>query len=267
MKHPFSYFSALLFILLGSFFHAQVGLEVTPPRNYFRTAPGERSTKKIIVSNSSKTAPFTLTVSFNDWKYDEDGNNIMAEPGTLPNSCSTWISIQPQSYFTLNPGESKEIDVTVTPPATKADTLNVHTAMLYITQTNPIDSYNADGALIKVSLRNGIKVYHQYSGAEKPEIEFTDFKMEPTTKMVVLSIQNKGNVWTDGPLTTELINQKDGSVYHLEDQIIYTLPGDQRRITIPLPQNLKAGKYIATSTFAYGDDETIKMAELTFDYD
>jgi hypothetical protein len=60
------------------------------------------------------------------------------------------------------------------------------------------------------------------------------------------------------------VNQNDGSQLKLENQMIYTLPGDQRVVSIPLPAVLKPGKYIATSTFSYGDDDTIKMAELTF---
>ncbi|MDQ0477956.1 molecular chaperone [Chryseobacterium sp. MDT2-18] len=264
MNAPFKHLIFSVLLLCSAFLKAQTGLEVTPPRNYFGSAAGESSTKKIIVTNSSKTSPLTLTVSFSDWQYDDNGNNIMANPGTLPNSCSNWISVQPQSYFSLGPGESKEIEVTVTPPSPRTDTLNVHTAMLYITQTNPIDSYNEHGALIKVSLRNGVKIYHRYNNPSHSNVEFTDFKFDKKSNKLELSLDNKGNIWTDGPIATELINQSDGKKYQLEDQIIYTLPGDQRSVPIPLPKDLKPGKYIATSTFSYGDDDMIKMAELTF---
>lgn len=254
----------LFLIFCGNFSSAQTGLEITPPRNYFTSVAGEISTKKIIVTNSSKTSPLTLTVSLNDWEYDKNGSNVMAEAGTLSNSCAKWVSIQPQSYFNLAPGESQEIEVTVTPPKLRTDSLNVHTAMLFITQTNPIDSYNENGALIKVSLRNGVKVYHRYNTPIEENIEFDDFKMDKKSNNLELTIANKGNIWTDGSVTTELINQNDGKKHLLEDQIIYTMPGDQRRLPIPLPKDLKPGKYIATSTFSYGDDDTIKMAELTF---
>lgn len=263
MSTSFKIILGAFLCLNGFFLKAQTSLEVTPPRNYFSSAPGESATKKIVVTNSSKTTPLTLTVSYIDWKYDEKGNNIMAEPGTLPNSCANWISIQPQSYFTLEAGASKEIEVTVTPPLVKTDTLNVHTAMMFITQTNPIDSYNEQGALIKVSLRNGIKIYHNYSTAIHPNVEFTNFMYDKSAKKLELALENNGNIWTDGPIATELVNQNDGKKYLLEDQIIYTMPGDQRSVYITLPKDLKPGKYIATSTFSYGDD-TIKMAELTF---
>ncbi|MCQ4036122.1 fimbrial biogenesis chaperone [Kaistella montana] len=263
MHDSFRFLIISLLFLSGTFFKAQTSLEVTPPRNYFSSAAGESTTKKIIVTNSSKKNALTLTISFNDWKYDEHGSNIMAEPESFPNSCSNWISVQPQSYFSLEPGESKEVEVTVTPPATRTDTLNVHTAMLFITQTNPIDSYNENGALIKVSLRNGIKIYHNYNTPTHSDVEFTNFIFDKKFNKLELAIENKGNIWTDGPIATELINQSDGKKYQLEDQIIYTMPGDQRSVLIPLPKDLKPGKYIATSTFSYGDD-TIKMAELTF---
>ncbi|MGA9213336.1 fimbrial biogenesis chaperone [Kaistella sp.] len=263
MNQNIKFILASSLILCSAFYKGQTSLEVTPPRNYFTSNAGETSVKKIIVTNSSKTSPLTLTVSFNDWKYDENGSNVMAEAGSLTNSCAKWITIQPQSYFTLPPGESQEVEVTVTPPAQKTDTLNVHTAMLFITQTNPIDSYNEDGALIKVSLRSGVKIYHRYSTVSDPNIEFNDFKLDKKSNTLELEIENKGNIWTDGPIVTELINQNDGTKYKMDDQIIYTLPGDLRIVPIPLPKNLKSGKYIATSSFSFGDD-MIKMAELTF---
>lgn len=243
---------------------AQTGLGVTPPRNYFVAESGDKLTKKVVVTNDSKTTPLILSVSFGDWKYDENGNNITADPNTLENSCASWITVAPQSYFTLPPGESKELEITVSPPYNKKDTLKVHTAMLYITQTNPVDSYNEKGALVKVSLRSGIKIYHRYPETPNPSIDFIDFSWNKKTEKLELEMINNGNMWTDGTLSTELVNQNNGNKVKLQDQVLYTLPGDKRKIKIEIPQNVPKGKYIASSIFSYGNDDTVKMAELNF---
>ncbi|WP_336665150.1 molecular chaperone [Elizabethkingia meningoseptica] len=254
----------LFFLLLSIVANAQAGITVSPPRSYFTSNAGESSTKKVLVTNPSKTTTLELTVSLSDWKYDEKGNNIISEPGSLENSAASWITIQPQSYFSLSPGETKELEVTVTPPEVRKDVLPVHTSLMYITQTNPVDAINEKGALVKVSVRTGIKIYHRYSSRRDPNMDFTDYKFEKDSKSLLLEIVNQGNVWTDGTIHTEMINQQNGTKYNLEDQIIYTVPSDKRIMNIPLPKGLERGKYIVTSTFTYGDDNVIKMAELTF---
>ena len=60
------------------------------------------------------------------------------------------------------------------------------------------------------------------------------------------------------------MNQNNGNKVKLQDQVLYTLPGDKRKIKIEIPQNVPKGKYIASSIFSYGNDDTVKMAELNF---
>ena len=267
MKSTFQLLALTLLLCFYSLGHAQTGLDVTPPRTYYTSAAGATTVNKIKVSNPSKSTSLTLSVSVNDWEYDQNGSNVIAEAGTLKNSAAHWISIKPQSYITLAPGESQDVEITVTPPAKKFDSLNVHTALVFITQTNPVDSHDEKGSLIKISLRSGVKIYHRYNDELLPSVAFSDYQYNNKMKKLELSIANKGNTWTDGTVVTELVNQTDGTQVKLEDQIIYTLPGDERIVGIPIPAVLKPGKYIATSTFSYGDNDTIKMAELTFIHD
>lgn len=265
MKKIYPY---LIFLLLvATSVQAQMGLTVTPPRNYYISAPGIPTSNKIIISNTSKATALALTVSLNDWKYDEAGNNVMGEAGSFTNSCAQWVEVKPQSYFTLAPGESKEIEVIITAPVRKLDAPDVHTAMLFITQTNPIDSYNENGALVKVSMQSGIKLYHRYNSPEAPSAEFMDYRFDKQAKNLQIALENNGNMWVDGTIITELININDGTKYQLENQIIYTLPADKRKVAVPLPKDLKPGKYTASSTLSYGEDDIIKMAELAFVYE
>lgn len=264
MNKFFRYLPVFLFFPFATAL-AQTGLSVSPPRTYVTSAAGQSSVNKILVTNTSKDVSLNLTVSLSDWQYDEQGNNVVADAGTLANSATPWITIKPQSYFTLAPGETHELEVTVMAPAQK-DSVDVHTSLLFITQTNPVDSFE-QGALVKVSLRSGIKLYHRYNTPANPSIEFTDYRFNKETKNLELALENNGNIWTDGTVITELVNLNTGTKHKLEDQIIYTLPADKRKVTVALPKGLKPGKYTASSVISYGDDDTIKMAELGFVYE
>ena len=264
MNKFFRYLPVFLLFPFGTAL-AQTGLSVSPPRTYVTSAAGQSSVNKILVTNTSKDVSLNLTVSLSDWQYDEQGNNVVADAGTLANSATPWITIKPQSYFTLAPGETHELEVTVMAPAQK-DSVDVHTSLLFITQTNPVDSFE-QGALVKVSLRSGVKIYHRYNSSANASIEFNNYLLDKKSGSLQLALENTGNIWTDGTVITELVNVNDGTKYELEDQIIYTLPGDKRNVRVPLPAGLKPGKYTASSTLSYGDDDTIKMAELAFVYE
>ncbi len=267
MKNSLRYLTSLLFLLVYTVLSAQAGLGVTPPRNYYSSAPGVTTVNKITVSNPSKNNSLQLTISFNDWEYNAAGQNVIVEPGTLSNSCAAWITVKPGSYLNLAPGESQELEVSVTPPANLKDGIPVHTALMFLTQTNSMETRNEQGALVKVSLRSGVKIYHHSGHSENPDLDFSDYRFNTTSKNLDLIVENSGNIWTDARVSTELVNQKDGTRQVMAEQFVYTLPGDKRSINLTLPEKLKPGKYLATSTLSYGEEDVIKMAELSFVYE
>ena len=106
----------------------------------------------------------------------------MANAGTLSNSCAEWVDILPQSFFSVKPGESYELDVRMNVPENLSNDMPVHTCMVYITQINPVDGVNEQGANIKIAVRSGIKLYHRSDVARDSNIEITNFaynKEEP----------------------------------------------------------------------------------------
>lgn len=247
---------------------AQTGLSVSPPRTYFTLGEGQSETKKILVSNPSKTNTLELSVSFNDWEYDNDGNNVMAEAGTLSNSCSEWVDVLPQSFFSVGPGASYELDVRMRVPKNLPDSVPVHTCMLFITQINPTDGVNEQGANIKIAVRSGIKLYHRTTVARDANVEITNFAYDKENpNQLKFSFDNIGNVWTDGTISCELLNQNTGERTKLNDVVFYTMPGDTRNVHFNLPEELDTSKYIATAMFDYEHAASVKMAELSFDYE
>jgi hypothetical protein len=249
---------------------AQAGMTVSPGKLYFKLAPGANGTQKIVVSNPN-TKDLEIGVSLNDWDYDSLGNNQTHDAGTLKTSAAEWIRIMPGSYFTLRPGEKRELDVVFTVPADANTEIPVHTAMLFLTQLNPGDGRAADGTSIKVSVRMGIKIYHSFSQSDVRDIEVLDFtdvlpdKEDKTTGgYLELKLSNTGKQWLEGKVKWEILNTQTGEKKKLDDQEIFSLPGDQRLVRQVLPKDLAKGKYVATAIINYGDKDELKLVELEF---
>jgi P pilus assembly chaperone PapD len=261
-------------LLLFCFFifqvQAQTGISVSPPRVYFESNSGSSSssTQKVTVTNVSQKNSLDLAVSLGDWEYDEKGDNIMYPANTLKNSCANWISVKnSDNYFTLAPGERKELEVTVTPIKTPTDTLSSHTAILYVSQMNPVDDLDSKGANIKVSIRSGIKIFHTFSNSLTKKVEIEDLKFDQSTNNLNLKFNNQSAIWVDGKISTEIINVKTGKKIKVDDVIFYTLPGNLRKLSIPITEAFEKGSYTASVIIDYGDSSQLEMAELNFNYE
>lgn len=259
---------ALFFCFLIIQIHAQTGISVSPPRVYFETTSGSSSTQKITVTNVSVKHTLDLAVSLGDWEYDEKGENIMQPSNTLKNSCSQWISINKEdSYFSLAPGERKDLNVTLTVPSVSKDQLAAHTAVLFVSQMNPVDGTDNTGAKIKVSVKSGIKIFHKKPETSLRKIEIKDLKFDTAKKVINLQFENQSELWTDGKITTDLINTSTGKKVTVDPVVFYTLPGNIRKLSIPVQDLKEKGSYNLSVLIDNGDDNTLEMAELNFNYE
>jgi P pilus assembly chaperone PapD len=253
---------------LGLNMHAQTGVSVSPPRLYFESGLGNSNTQTITVTNVSAKNSLDLAVSLGDWEYNERGENMMSAANTLPNSCAGWVSVKKEdNYFTLAPGERKDIDVTITVPNTLSDQLLTHTAVLYVSQMNPVDDVDNKGANIKVSIRSGIKLFHKLPSAKNKKLEISNLVYGKSKSTLELSFDNLGDLWADGKIFTDLVNTQNGKKTTLDAVIFYTMPGNKREVTIPLPAGLEKGKYTASVMIDYGDRDNLELGELNFTYE
>lgn len=248
--------------------NAQTGVSVSPPRLYFESDLGRSNTQQVTVTNVSVKNSLDLAVSIGDWEYDGKGENMMYAANTLPSSCANWISVKKEdSYFTLAPGERKDIDVTITVPNALSDKLAAHTAVLYVSQMNPVDDVDSKGANIKVSIRSGIKLFHKLSSANIKKIEIQNLVYDKSKNKLSLFFENQGNVWIDGKVYTDLVNTQNGKKTSLDNIIFYTMPGNKREMDIVLPATLEKGKYTASVMIDYGDANNLEVGELNFNYE
>lgn len=264
-----SYIIILFFLFfLSAESRAQTGVSVSPPRLYFESDAGKSTTQKVTVTNVSAKNSLDMAVSLGDWEYNEVGENKTYPAGTLPTSCASWASIKNEdTYFTLGPGERKDIDVTITPPNVLPDQMLAHTAVLYVSQMNPVDDVDNKGASIKVSIRSGIKIFHKLSPKGNKKIEIQNLTLAKSKKDLTMIFENQGNIWTDGKIQTEIINTENGNKISLDQIIFYTMPGNKREVNIPLPATLAKGKYTASVMIDYGDSNNLELAELNFSYE
>ena len=117
----------------------------------------------------------------------------------------------------------------------------------------------------------GVKIYHAFSQIEEKDIEvvnFTDILPAQNDKttggFLELSLQNTGKMWLEGKVKWEILNTQTGNKTKLEDQDIFSLPGDKRIVRQALPANISKGKYTATAIINYGNKDELKLVELEF---
>lgn len=244
------------------------GMTAYPVRNYLRVAKGGSGTQRISVSNPNNT-PLDIGVSINDWKTDTAGLTQVLTAGTLKTSMADWIQIQPGTFFTLQPKETRDITVVVTPPADVDPTVPVHTTLLFLTQLNPPEPANG-GAALKIAIRLGIKLYHTFAAADEKSLEITNLRDIQIQKDSVsvpgleLEVVNNGKIWMDATTKWELVHNGTGKKTVIDGDEFSSLPGDVRVLRQELPKNLAKGRYTATVLVNYGKKDELKVGELEF---
>lgn len=262
MKKLLTFFASILTYTT----FAQAGLTVSPGKLYFYENSKIPVTQKVSITNPT-TKTLEIGVSINDWNYDKSGSNHIADFNTLKESCSPWIQITPNTFFTIEPNSTKEVEVVLTIPEVLDPSNPVHTSMLFFTQLNPGDSVDEKGASIKVTVRMGVKVYHAKENTDG-EISIVDFKAnkdDQNNKFVELEFKNTGKIWTEGKIIWSLFNYKTGKTTELSEEEFYTLPKDVRTVSKKLDPKLTAGQYTISAQILYGKNETIQLAEMDFE--
>jgi hypothetical protein len=130
-----------------------------------------------------------------------------------------------------------------------------------------VDGVDAQGAAIRISVRQGIKIYRKGNAAERKKIEIENLAYDQETNSLVLTFSNAGNIWINGSVNASLFNQTTGKESNMEAIVFYTMPGDRRIMHLPFRHALKKGRYTSTVILDYGDETTIEAAELQFVYE
>jgi P pilus assembly chaperone PapD len=108
--------SAIGFCIFPTPISAQEGISVWPTRVEMMVNRGEKAGKTINVYNQG-SEPIRVSAYAMDFSIERDGDFNFSEPGHESYSASKWLNIE-KADFELAPGESKEVEVIVSAPAT-----------------------------------------------------------------------------------------------------------------------------------------------------
>lgn len=258
----FSYlFFVFLFLGFTGISRAQ-NLGVYPTTLEFRLAGGQTEVQTVHLSNSSaKKVQFRLYL--NDWLRDSLGGHIYAEPGTLPHSCTRWVSTD-KNFLELDPGKSGEVTVRLTLPDSASANEEMKWSMLFIEtveEQNNVEDKGAQAA-VKNLLRIGIHIYQTPPSVKEKEVKVMDFKPVPGEQNTFQMIcQNTGKVMTDCKAYVELVALADGKKTKLEPVEFPMFPSQKRYVPFELPQGLPKGKYSALAVLDAGEDISLEAIE------
>lgn len=244
------------------------GVSMSPTRLFFTGNPGDTVTETVILSNSSDQ-DYTLSISYKDWRRDEDGNKLYFEPGSLKRSNASWISTT-ESTLNIPPESSTEVLVTMQIPEELPNT-TVTNSMMFFTQI-PRQSDEASvqsGIGIITLFEFGLHLYYTPAENTTKSLEITNMEevhdKEFQNQNVVISIRNDGNVVNDATVEFELTNTDTGSEIKMEPNPISMMPEAEQVVRFPLPEDL-SGNYLGVAIIKMAGSNDIRVGEKTFTF-
>jgi len=169
-------------------------------------------------------------------------------------SAADWIDLS-SSEFSLDPGESRNVEFSVSPPPGIEGT---HWAAIYV-RSRPV-SQDREGTTIVAIKRFAVKVYVTPPGQNEKKAFVTDFSaITRSIPKFRLSIANEGQVELGISGELRLRDEKGEVVDTIEIKSFELLPGYSRKLVIQGEEttNLSPGKYNALAVLDYGGENKI----------
>jgi P pilus assembly chaperone PapD len=228
---------------------AQMSFLVSPIRVEHQVATGASETNVIEVRNEG-TKGNRVKVYAEDWDMDRKGEVTYARAGKGPNSCATWIQLNPTD-FRIEPGQTRQIRYTLTVPGGAKD--GGYRAVI-VFEGIPLAEGGPPQKRMAVHGRIGVVLY---ATVGKPDIkaQFEDFQVSPETKGVSfkMTLANKGNVhFRVKKSWVTLKNSQGAEVAKVEVPDIPVLPGATRDLEFSKELTLPRGTYQAEAILDVG---------------
>lgn len=243
------------------------GASVSPTRVFFANALGQSRTKAVTVLNKTKE-PQSYQVTFVDFEVTNRlGKPTLMKANENPHSISPWISATP-SYFTVQPGESMDIKVTLdipnTPEAHKVK-WGAMSIKLAKEQVGPLDEQQKKLGMAIVNTFQIIVYMFQSppSITEKSAKIYNFAKIENDSKTsLVLSTENTSPSILDCRTYLEYTNVETGWNYTAPKKRFTLLPSGAKETKFEVPADIPKGKYSVMGVVDYGSSSEIQAAEM-----
>ena len=256
-KNKFALITSLLLLTSGLARAGAIHIENGLTRE-FSVKPGAKVESSIVIMNSS-SEPQQVKVYQVDYSFKADGKTLYGNPGSLPRSNCTWMTVAPKQ---LNiPGNSSaSAYFTINVP----DKTNLTGTYWSVIMVEPV----AEGSLeppkqgqgkvavgIKTVMRYAIQVVANIgdTGNRAIQIVHKEILTDNAGHILALDVENTGERWLRPSIKVEIYDEKGILVGRFDGNRIRIYPGCSQRSSVKLGR-LEAGKYTALVLIDNGDD-------------
>ena len=240
----------------------QTGLAVSPPTFELSANPGDTLKNSIRVDNLTDE-PLELTAIKRNFTAmgEEGGIDLSEQEGNY--SLANWIEVTP-STFTLPARESKVFDYTIKVPA-MAEPGSRFGSIMFKTAAKPLNDQNG----VAVAQEIGALVFVKVAGEVKEKASIVDFAPQFNINEngpvgFDIRIKNDGNVQFKPTGTITISNFFGQKVATIPINAENVLPEATRKMGASWDNFWLFGKYEATVSIVYGNDNQILTATTTF---
>ncbi len=255
----------LIFLLLGGFEVKSQDFEVAPVKMYFKVDGGSKQMKKLTIKNHSSIKQQYVIVT-EDFIIDKYGNKKTLPKNSTKSSCAEWLTFS-QFFFDINPNESIEVDVTMSPPS---GDMSSRWAYMYVQTATERTAFDADKEStrtgINLSARIAIQVFRSTKVKQEPKgiIEQLREDTEDTDggRVFTALIKNTGSTIFNSKVTILAANLTTGEETEITKIETEVYPGFSREIKFKLAKTLPKGEYSLVAILDYGSKTSLEGTRL-----
>ncbi len=230
-----------LLVLLSIFisFASAADIGLSPARLELSGEPGQTLTETVtILTDAVKEQQVQVEVS--DFTLSPIGELSTLPAGSIEESAAPWI--QPEvTDFTLAGAEGRDFNLSITIPD-DPNLEGTYHAMVFFTVVPPPTDTSGIGVITTTQI--GLTIYVTILGTEDNSSELVDFYQdEPET--LSFAVANLGNTVARLSGKIELRDENGDAKYIIELPDTPILRGNEREVTVDLPEDIEPGFYVA----------------------
>ncbi len=227
----------------------------------YTVSPGMSIVGRIIVKNPS-VEPVEVEARLADYIFQADGTNNFVEPGTLPRSNASWVTISPQQLV-IPPNETLSFSYRIDVPDDPDLEGSYWSIVLISPVVKPYAVESEEGKTvvgIQSVLQYGVQLATHFSGTGSREMKVLESHLvevdgEPQLELQVAST---GTLMIRPRMWVELFDEEGASSGRFEGTSMRAYPGCSVRVQIPL-SGVSAGSYTALLVADLGNDDLVGM--------
>lgn len=205
-----------------------------------------------------------VSMTQTDYLFFANGTNTYGEPGSVPRSNASWITLFLPSHLVLNPGETTSVRYAIEVP-NDPDLAGTYWSMVMVAPVLRAPDAPEEGIEVQMVMRYGIQIVTHIGDTGERKIQILDRALERVDDGLLLQIDvgNAGERWVRPEVWTELYNDKGELVGRFESSRQRIYPGCSVRHRLQL-DDVPSGRYRALVVFD-NDDEYVWGAQYTLE--